>query len=553
MFGIALTAVATLAVPAKRVKRVIRLADGTTVETTLRGDEHMKMYVADDGRKYRYVKADLYEEISEPMYREMCEHAKARRYSHEAHRAVRASQHSNVKARTSETGTEGKKKGLVILVNFDDVKMKSTSTKAAFEDMMNKKGYNLNGHYGSVRDYFLDQSYGKLDITFDVVGPVTVFWDMAYYGSNAQNGDDMFAGEMVAEACKLADEYVNFADYDWDGDGEVDQVYVIYAGYGESAGASENTIWPHEFTLDEAHDAGDGEGALTLDGVKVNTYACSCELEGTYGSKMTGIGTCCHEFSHCLGLPDLYDNLYETNFGMDAWSIMDYGCYNNDGAVPCAYTAYERMYAGWLNPVELENGHTVSAMKPITSDEPTGYIIYNKKYPTEYYILQNIQKEKWNKGAYGHGLLVMHVDYDEEVWAENAVNNSKFHQRCTIIPADDDANYAVSSLPGDPYPGTAKNTSLTDDSEPAADLFNRNMNGTYKMGKPITDITESNGFISFKFNGGGPEPPVVAVESIVDGASKTHGISYDVMGRVLRDMVPAHGLYFRDGAKYIVR
>lgn len=488
------------AIPAKRVSKNVTI-NGRTVTLTHSGDEHCKYYMGSDGKRYRALEGGTFAPMTNAEFTTMRQHAQQRRATTDQRRMARAKKAPGRGiAPATEGQYEGDRKGLVILVNYSDVKMKSGSTQSAFNDMMNQEGYNKNGHIGSVHDYFKAQSYDKFNLTFDVVGPVQVSKTMAYYGKNDSDGNDVHPGEMVIEACKLADKSVNFKDYDWDGDGEVDQVYLIYAGYGEASGNNvDNTIWPHEWTLSEAKTWGDGSGALTLDGVRIDTYACSSELRGTTGSVMDGIGTACHEFSHCMGLPDLYDTAGTENFGMDAWSLMDYGAYNNDGSVPAAYTAYERMYAGWLKPTVLSDETQVKGMKPITSSTDS-YIIYNEKNKNEYYVLQNIQQEGWNVGAYGHGLLIMHVDYDANAWEENTVNNSSRRQRCTIFHADNNTTTTSSGLAGDPYPGTRRNTKLTDESTPAATLYTANTNGQKLMGKPITDIAETKGEINFSFN-----------------------------------------------------
>lgn len=526
LFTLALT---LSAIPAKRVSKTVTLKDGRTVTLTRLGDEHCKYYLGNDGKRYRATEGGTITLLSDAEFTTMQKRAEIRRTATDQRRLARAEKNQRRAIAPATDGQyEGKKKGLVILVNYSDVKMKTANPQTAFNDMMNKEGYNKNGHIGSVHDYFKDQSYGKFDLTFDVVGPVQVSKTMAYYGKNDSEGNDVHPGEMVIEACKLANEFVDYRDYDWDGDGEVDQVYLIYAGYGEASGDNvENTIWPHEWTLSEAKTWKDGTGAQTLDGVKIDTYACSNELSGTYGSTMDGIGTACHEFSHCLGLPDLYDTGGSGNFGMDAWSLMDYGAYNNDGNIPAAYTAYERMYAGWLKPTVLSEETEVKGMKPITSSTDS-YIIYNEKNNNEYYILQNIQQEGWNAGAYGHGLLIIHVDYNASVWNDNTVNNTSSRQRCTIFHADNNTSTSATGLAGDPYPGTKKNTKLTDESNPSATLYNVNTSGKKLMGKPIKDITEAAGLISFSFNKQGgsddPDPEFTGDEIVFDFHANDWGL-----------------------------
>lgn len=429
-----------LAVPAKRVLRVVNQPDGTCLSVVLTGDESFHCYRtldgmalaqrADGGFCYAVLDGETlqagdmlahdagardaaeldYIAASAATSAQISEIASTRTVLRNATRASRMSARmAKSPARAGvAAGVTGERRGLVLLVNFKDKSMRSNNTREAFDDMFNKSGYTGDGNNGSVHDYFYDQSYGKFDLTFDVIGPVTVSERMSYYGGNNSYGNDSNPAAMVYEACKLADDEVDFSDYDWDGDGEVDQVFLIYAGYSEAVGASEDCIWPHEWSLAGAN------LKLTLDGVKIDTYGCSSELYGTSGTKMDGVGTACHEFSHCMGLPDLYDTDSGTNYGMDIWSLMDYGCYGGDGYRPVGYTSYERMASGWLTPAVLSEPATIKEMKSVMSTEEA-YIIYNDKHNEEYYLLENRQLENWDKSLPNSGMLVIHVDYDETV------------------------------------------------------------------------------------------------------------------------------------------
>ena len=533
---ILLTMVATLlfAIPARKKPFTLTQVDGSTMTVRLVGDETMHYYTTLDGTPLVKGANGMYRPATYFETQNIKAKHAQRISKRNAARVKRAA------ARRAKGTYTGEKRGLVILVNFKDVKMKSTSTPQAFNDLFNKEGYNKNDHIGSVRDYFLAQSYGQLTIDFDIVGPYTLSKNMEYYGENDVDeegdpieGSDLHPGEMISEALHMANADVNYKDYDWDGDGEVDQVYVLYAGYNEAQGAAEHTIWPHEWTLQDAKYYGDGSGALTLDGVRLDTYACSSELIDMTGSTITTIGTAVHEFSHCLGLPDFYDTENQTNFGLDCWSVMCGGSYNGPeewGEVPAGYTSYERMYAGWLTPVELNSPCIINDMKPISST-PEAYIIYNDNNKNEYYMLENRQEEGFDTYVYGHGMLVIHVDYSKQAWEENTVNNIADHQRCTIIPADNQfmtgsyngQKYATGSdLAGDPYPGTSKNNALTDTSKPAAKLYNANTSGKKYMGKPIENIAESKGLISFTFMGGLTlDTPELAAESDITSTSFT--------------------------------
>ncbi|MBQ2199555.1 MAG: M6 family metalloprotease domain-containing protein, partial [Bacteroidaceae bacterium] len=438
------------AVPALKVKRTVKQSDGKSLQIVLCGDESFHFYQTIDGvpvvenedGSFDYATMDHGNLISTKMLAHETDERSIgektfvnlskksiiadiqttwnkRLSARNAHRLKRL-EARRAKAtgpnRVRKAGaTQGEVKGLVILVNFADKKM--TRTREEFDDQFNKIGYRKNSHIGSVREYFTSQSYGKLNIDFDVVGPYTVSKNMAYYGKDVgQAGDDEHPTQMVYEAIKLADKDVNFADYDWDGDGEVDQVYVIYAGYGQAQGAASNTIWPHEYVLE-----GGGYYNVRFDNVRLSTYACSCEFSGTSGTRMDGIGTACHEFTHCLGLPDFYDTSNVTaNFGMSFWSVMDSGCYNGSysGSVPAPYTSYERWVSGWLEPTELNVGCEVEGLRNIVN-YPEAYVIYNEANHDEFYLLENHQKNSWDSYSYGKGMLILHVDYDETAWWEN--------------------------------------------------------------------------------------------------------------------------------------
>lgn len=544
--ALCLTVGSAFALPAKRKVVVHRQSDGTELSVMLLGDEHFHYYATLDGIPLKknadgdFCYASLTDgklsassllahnaalrTVSESknlgdntaVFTQIRSLGSDKRRAANAHRAERLDASSVQSARGKggmvttksffdDTNYVGSRKGLVILVNYKDKKMNSKHTRQAFDDLFNKEGYAENGNSGSVHDYFYRQSYGKFNLTFDVVGPVTVSGNMADYGANdPSTEDDVDPARMVYEACKLVDNQVNFADYDWDGDGEVDQVYVIYAGYGEASdlyGDNADAIWQHEWWLTE------GGYNLTLDGVKIDTYGCSSELTGYSGSDLDGIGTAVHEFSHCMGLPDLYDTSSDGSaYGMDSWSVMDYGTYNGDGYVPAGYTSFERWVSGWLEPKELTKGCSVSEMKALT-DKAEAYVIYNDADKNEFYLLENRQLKGDDASLEGHGLLVLHVDYDETAWTDNTMNNVASHQRCTVIAADNSYvgknSYFNNNVAGDPYPGTSGNTELSNTSSPKASLYNKNTDGTKLMNKPVSDIAEaSDGTVSFLFMGG---------------------------------------------------
>ena len=472
-----------MAVPAKKVKKQLLRADGTSVEVTLCGDEHFSFYKDDAGLPYLLNGAGRLQPTTEAWVAETWEGIRDARLK----RAGINYAPSKSPRKVGEPHTTiGKVRGLVILMQFPDVPFVTENPKALFNRFFNEKNFSEAGMNHSVTDYFSMQSYGKLEIDFDVVGPFTTKHEMAYYGAKSGNANDVNPAGMVAEGVDAASAEVDFTPYDWDEDGEVDQIFVIYAGYNQAQGADENTIWPHEWTLDGAGLAKNYNNKL------IRTYGCSSELKGDGVHNtgiLDGIGTACHEFSHCLGLPDMYDTK-GSNFGMNTWDVMDYGSYNGNSCVPSGYTAYERMFSGWLTPTELNTMTTITDMKPLAT-HPEAYILYNEGNKNEYYLLENRQPVDFDKGLYGHGLLVVHVDYSQGVWRSNSVNTDASRQRMTIIPADNKKTMDARGLAGDPWPGYTGNTALSNFTTPAAELYSPNSDGTQLLNKAIDSITEN--------------------------------------------------------------
>ena len=372
--------VTALAVPAKRVTKTVRLDNGTTVELTLRGDEHFSFYTDAKGNPFKQTQEGKYEQLTRQEVDSLWTLRKKERVGNLFDGKSARRKSPMHKAGIPSSVTTGNQKGLVILVEFKDEKFVTPNPKAVFERFFNEEGYNDYNNAGSVKDYFLRQSYGKLNINFDVVGPYTTSKNMSYYGAATENANDVRPAHMVAEAVDAASKDVNFANYDWNSDGEVDQVFVVYAGYNQAQGAADSTIWPHEWKLEA------GGLTRTYNGKTINTYGCSSELQGDGVNNpgiLDGIGTACHEFSHCLGLPDMYDTSENSsNFGMGDWDVMCSGNYNDGSQTPAGYTSYERMFAGWLTPTEINTMTRINDMKPLATDAEA-YILYNEKNRNE--------------------------------------------------------------------------------------------------------------------------------------------------------------------------
>ena len=521
------------AIPAKQgVWKTITLDDGRNVRAVLRGDEFEHHWFTADGR--RFVAA---EGRYQPVSAEMRQVAEGRRAQIQQHRALRLPQNRTARG----AAYTGQKKGVMILVNFNDVKFQPTNDVTFYEHIANTPGYtDAQGFVGSVFDYFNDQSRGQFELTFDIVGPVTLSRPMAYYGENDSEGRDMHVDEMVIEAVNLATEQVNdWRPYDWDSDGEVDQVMIIYAGESEAAGGDPETIWPCESVLAP-------QSVIVSGGLKVNTYAVAneCTKETNKIGKehfiASGIGPICHEYCHCLGVPDMYDTKGNGSYGMGTWSVMDVGVYNGNGFVPANFTSYEKICIGWLTPAELTSAPFDGTLRPL-NDVDDVYLIRNEGHQDEYYLLENRQRKGWDRYVPAQGMLVLHVDYDATVWSENMVNTvkasrgSKYnHQHCTIFHADgvdktaernerlkeiqDSLTMAVGAtynrlyaeykelyaqneadIAGDVYP-QPDNNQLTNVSTPRAFTYHPNSDGRLLMNCAITDITQQpDGTITFRY------------------------------------------------------
>lgn len=493
-----------MAVPAKRgVWRTLTLNNGTEVRAQLVGDEYGHYWKAEDGKAYNKVAgAEYYVEIDAAQ---VVAKAKVRRSAVNAKR---------VKKREfgHPTTITGKKRAIMILVNYSDVAFEAGHDNALYQKIANQENYTEGNFVGSMADYFKAQSRGKFELDFDVVGPVTISNEASYYGNNirrtgSSQDEDEHAAEMIIEAVNKAKEQVSdWTPYDWDNDGYVDQVYVVYAGKGEADGGDDDTIWPHAYDLYSANYYGDGTGPVEVGtNLYVNNYACGGELNGQTGD-IAGIGTMCHEYSHCLGYPDFYDIDYSGGQGMSYWDLMDGGSYNGDGYQPAGYTSYERWFAGWETPITLEDEDvTVENMKSLQSGGES-YIIYNKGNRNEYFLLENRQFDGWDESLSAAGLLIIHVDYDEDIWERNKPNDDPDHQRLTWIPAGKKYQYVTDK--GTKYYYTSSQDIFPYGSVKAfnkkfgslAKLYNKNSDNTYYLSSSVENITQnSDGTISFNF------------------------------------------------------
>lgn len=360
----------------------------------------------------------------------------------------------------------GTRKALVILMQFKDVKF--TKEPIDFDNLFNEKDYREDGALGSVYDYYKWASYGQLDLHSDIMGPYTAEHDMAFYGANqGAGGNDRNPYTLFSEAINYVVHDVDLTDYDLDGDGFVDNIHIIFAGYGEEAGASSNAIWAHEMSF----------RPITINGMKIDRYSCAPELRGNNGKGICRIGPHCHEIGHALGAMDYYDTDYETGGGYQGtgkWDIMASGSWNDDGIAPADFNPYVKIYDfGWTeaNTMQID---TINVIKP-SSQKDAIYRI-NTGVSKDFFLLENRNGEYFHSAEPGTGLLIFHVGPNLESRSATNTINSTYPQQCYVVcasstfrrPSGSPASYGNISSAGTPYPGTSGNAEFGDSTIPAA-------------------------------------------------------------------------------------
>ena len=585
-----LCSLTTWAAKAESIPVQVRQADGTVITVILRGDEHINWYTTLDGvllvqgEDNNYYIGQVERNGKLIATKQLAHEALSRS---QAERNLIAKQdkekffaYVNKIAEESENTYEnspltrgpiidsgyngvpyfphtGSPKVLVILAEFQDTTFTIQDTKEIFTNYLTNEGhfsdtrYGQNQNYKGVRGYFKDCSYGQFTPIFDVVGPIKLPKKHAIYGAGNDRMD-----LLLADACAAVDDLVDFAKYDANNDGIVDLVYIIYAGH--SANYHDNkvsNIWPKSGTITVSN---------KFDGKSIRRYGVSNELNGSdktskNNKKINGIGLFCHEFSHTLGLPDIYaldeEAKNQDDQGMEFWDLMDGGTEVRNGRVPASYLAWEREVMGWMKIDELKNDSAIKNLKSIDNGGKA-YKIVNPNDSNEYIVLQSIQKgpwyQGWRDGTYGKGLLVYRVSYPfNKVNVFDFPNNVKGKPRVIPIPADGKILAAANAggsittytqqLNGDPYPYNGNNK---------IDKFTM-YDGTIQK-RSIYDIVENDAkrHVSFKFKNN--ETNGIQSPSIVERSTSDNRI-YTLDGRYVgtdASILP-HGIYIQNNKKFV--
>lgn len=456
----------------------------------------------------------------------------------------------------------GSPKALVILAEFQDTTFTIQDTKKVFTNYLMNEGhfsdtrYGQNQNYKGVRGYFKDCSYGQFTPVFDVVGPIKLPRKHAIYGAGNDRMD-----LLLADACATVDYLVDFAKYDANNDGIVDLVYIIYAGHSANYRNNKvSNIWPKSGTVTISD---------TFDGKSIRRYGVSNELNGSdktskNNKKINGIGLFCHEFSHTLGLPDIYayhtDAENQDDQGMEFWDLMDGGTGVRGGRVPASYLAWEREVMGWMKIDELKDSCNIKNLKSIDNGGKA-YKIVNPNDSNEYIVLQSIQKgpwyQGWRDGTYGKGLLAYRVSYQfNKVNVFDFPNNAKGKPRVIPIPADGKILAAANAggsitkytqqLNGDLYPYNRI------DYISGFKMFDGSI-----LAKSIINIKENDGgnsnnnYVSFEFKNR-LVPTGIQSPSIIERNISDNRI-YTLDGRYVgtdASILP-HGIYIQNNKKFV--
>jgi len=479
LFAILLKVCAISAYP----NRIPVVLGGDTVFVFLQGDENCKYAIDEEGytvlpsdKGWFYASIDNYGNVAFSSYMLVPKEKRSqetKRFLQSMPKGVIPNSNGGVVNKVGSNAPQfsskpavGLRKALIILMQFRDTKFSKNSED--FDRLFNESDYHEDGAIGSVNDYYKWSSYGQLDLKSDILGPYTARQDMSYYGRNeGVSGNDKNPYELFSEAIENVVKEVNLADYDADGDGYVDNIHIIYAGYGEEAGASSNAIWAHEMTF----------RTITVKGMKIDRYSCAPELRGNKGGGISRIGPHCHEIGHALGAMDYYDTDYETGGsyqGTGKWDVMASGSWNNDGIAPADFNPYVKIYNfGWTSAQELKSD-TINRIN-VSSIKDNIYRVNTGTY-NDFFLLENRDRSYFHSAEPGKGLLIFHIGPNLGSREYTNTINSTYPQQCYVVCASSNYkkptmsvnSYGDINSAGCPFPGASNNTEFSGKSTPAA-------------------------------------------------------------------------------------
>jgi len=395
-------------------------------------------------------------------------------------RPARTRSHTLIKSAKKLAPVIGTRRALVLLVDFSN--KVATESKQHYSDMLFSSGMFTTG---SLKDFYWEASYHKLNVIGDVIGQggSNAGWFRApnsysYYTNNNYGFGDypQNAQKLVEDAVDLAAPYVNFANYDNDGDGEVDALFIVHAGPGAEATGNKSDIWSHMWEI----------SPRTVGGVKVRAYS----MEPEDGK----IGVFCHELGHVFGLPDLYDYDYDSQ-GTGNWDLMAGGSWNNGGLSPAHPIGWCKLKLGWVNPVSIFNAQQNVIIKPYASNDQVYKLPIKNANSKEYFLLENRKQSGFDKYLPGEGLIITHID-------ENQTNNNDQDHYLVDVEQCDGMFHLNKNVNrgdgGDPYP-CGSNAAFTDSSIPSSKAYD----GSSSKMVLVTNVQRSGDNIVAAVNVGG--------------------------------------------------
>ena len=475
----------------------------------------------------------------------------------------------------------------VILVEFKDQKFSVNKPKEAFDQFFNGTtqtdlGNGNQYNYGSVSQYFQAMSSNTFKPTFKVFGPVTLDQNETYYGGSNDSGNDEKPNKLIDDAIaklKASGEAIKDATVFCKDGKTVDCVYIIYAGVGQNIGGANTTVWAK---------TGSASGS-TLAKKGIRWYSMASELSGLKAKDnsimIAGVGVTCHEFSHALGLPDIYPSVgtssgyAKNNQNMEYWDLMDGGEYTyNGGYCPTPYTAWEKEQLGWPVDIQTLDENQSVTMPTSTEQGGTAYKIVNPSNSHEYFLLENIQKKGWNTHQYAYGLMVYHVNEPSSGTIDmgTKLNDTEGYPGMAIVPADGlcasndikdnhakveingkNADKYIEQLRGDLFPGTFSSletlnvTELSDEHyRPNWHWYKSGNSGYEKTNKALQNITydTTTGTVAFNY----VHDTTTGIKGIEHMGAATKRI-YTLDGRYVGQDFNAlpHGIYIIGGRKIV--
>lgn len=526
------------AVPAYPGKINVVIQNGKTVSIFMKGDENFKYALSEDGftllsdgSNWWYAEKDtngvlVSSKFSLTTLEDASEDLKTFKSLCPKHLVNDAPMGNNVhKRQARRIGTHngepivGQRRALVVLMQYKDVKM--SKSQDDFDALFNEIGFSLDNAKGSVRDYYNFASAEQLDYVSDVYGPYTTLNNMRYYGQNSsRGGQDINGLELCLEAIRNLPKDIDLSIYDNDHDGIVDNIHIIFAGYGEEAGASSDAIWSHEFphTIVMKNEVG----------MNFAGYSCTPELRGKTGKKISNIGVICHELGHALGANDYYDTNYAVEGSYDGtgmWDIMASGSWNDDGRLPPNFNPYVRTHDfGWEKQIPISSEGLITI--PMHSNNVSENVVYrlNTTSNNDYFLLENRQQKDFDNSLPNCGLMIYHVHPNiDYLSASNSINDTNpqgFYPVCASGSRPSSKQYGNINSGECPFPGTQQTTTFSSNTNPAAKAWD----GSHAFFSLSGIRQQQNGSITFNVT---KEDDIIDDPIIDDDEEEMETVFYD--------------------------